>query len=223
MTRFVCWLWRGRGFWNAVARYEAEHVRVLASMLGRHGGHRLTCVHDGSFEMPAGVKSIVMPRDVAALPDYQPKIWAWSPEFHQLIGERFASIDLDTVILGDLAPVVETDAPIRLWGDAMGEPYNTSLFTVEPGFGNAVWDRYSPEALERARGRAARWTGDQSWVAHVLGPNMPALSHEGSLLRYAQRRNRQGVPIGTRAVFFCGPFCPRTESDHSRWVRQNWC
>src|SRR5688572_21530353 len=115
--RFICWLWRGRGFWKRVATYGTQHVEVLAAMLDRHGGHRLTCVHDGSFDLPADVDNIVMPPEVAALADYQPKLWAWSPELHELIGERFASIDLDVVVLGDLAPVLQKQAPIELWHD----------------------------------------------------------------------------------------------------------
>lgn len=220
--RFVCWLWRGRGFWKSVATYGPEHVAVLASMLERHGGHRLTCVHDGSFEMPAGVDAIVMPESVAALPEYQPKLWAWSPQFQERIGERFTSIDLDVVILGDLASLLATKLPIRLWNGAIGEPYNTSLFTLEPSHGQDVWTTLDQERLRRARENASYWTGDQSWVAHVLGPSMPAFGEDSGVVRYVRKLHRGWMPKGILAAFFCGPFCPNTERDHSEWVRQNW-
>lgn len=65
--QFVCFLWRGRGFERPVAKYGVEHVAVLASMLASHGGHRLTCIHDGVGGLPLGVDGVRMPDTVAAL------------------------------------------------------------------------------------------------------------------------------------------------------------
>src|SRR6185312_331970 len=96
--RFVCWLWRGVGCRREAIDYGPEHVHVLRSMLARHGGHELVCVHSADFDIPGPV----MPDDVSHLPDFLPKLWAWSPEFHAIVGGRFASIDLDAVVLGDL-------------------------------------------------------------------------------------------------------------------------
>ena len=48
---FVCWLWRGRGFWKRTMQYGPGHVRVLASMLQRHGGHRHACITDDSARL----------------------------------------------------------------------------------------------------------------------------------------------------------------------------
>jgi len=220
--QFVCLLWRGRGFWKDTAAYDASHVAVLASMLRRHGGHKLTCIHDGSFTMPEGVEGLQMPAIVAALPDYLPKLWTWSPELHERIGERFASIDLDVVLLGDVAPLLTGPEPARLWDEARLEPYNTSLLVVEPGFGHAVWESYSPQALASARRTAAYWTGDQSWVAHVLGPGRATFGQRDGIYRYRGSLHQQAAPAGALAMFFCGPMCPRTEGKKSEWVKQAW-
>jgi hypothetical protein len=221
--RFVCWLWKGHGFWKNTAAYDARDVEVLASMLKRHGGHDLTCITDGRFDLPKHIDQIVMPAEVAALPDYQPKIWAWSPELHDTIGERFASIDLDVVLLGD--PALESvwgTPPILLWDEAVDEPYNTSLFFLEPGHGQEVWGAYSPEALVAARSRRVRWTGDQSWVAYILGSKQPTFSEKAGIIRFRGGKHQHGVPLGTRAVFFCGPISPRVISDDCNWVREEW-
>lgn len=220
--RFVCWLWRGRGFWKRTVPYDAGHVAVLTSMLRRHGGHSLTCVHDGSFELPAGVDGIRMPDSVAALPDYLPKVWAWSPELHRIIGERFASIDLDVVLLRDVAPELGGPEPVRLWDQAKGEPYNTSLFALNPGFGYEVWGRMTPDRAADARAAAQRWTGDQSWVAHVMGPHLPTFGTRSGIIRYRPGMHRDAPPADARAMFFCGPFCPKTESEHAPWIRDHY-
>jgi len=218
--RFVCFLWRGRGFWKKTARYDARHVARLAAMLKRHGGHSLTCVQDGSFDLPVGVDQVIMPWQVAALPDYLPKLWAWSPELRARIGERFAVIDLDVVILADPAMVLGTGDPILLWDHAAREHYNTSLFALSPCAGSEVWRRLSPEAVTHAQALAPYWTGDQSWVGHVLGAGMPTFGEGDGVIQYRPKIHRASVPSGTVAAFMCGPYEPFSEAEHSQWVRQ---
>lgn len=219
---FVCWLWRGRGFEQPVATYGVEHVAILANMLRRHGDHILTCVHDG-VALPSGIGGIRMPPQVANLPDYLPKLWAFSPEFHELmLGARFVSIDLDVVVLGDLEPVLAARVPLLIWDSARGEPYNTSLFALEPGFHTEVWRSLTPADLERAKSAAARWTGDQSWLAHVLGPGVPTFGEDTGVIRYRPSKHRDALPEGTRAAFLCGPMDPATERERCGWIRRNW-
>jgi len=221
VTHFVCFLWRGRAFERPVARYGVEHVAVLASMLQRHGGHRLTCVHDG-IEPPPGVEGIRMPDAVAALPDYLPKLWAWSPELHKRFTERVAFIDLDVVIVGDLAPVIDTDDDVLLWDSAVGEPYNTSLYALRPGHHQEVWTSLTPGRLDLAKRQAKRWTGDQSWVAFVLNLTMPTFGEDTGVIRYRRSLHKLDLPAGTRAAFFCGPMAPDTEKSQTRWIARHW-
>jgi len=218
-VQFVCCLWRGSGFWKTVARYDERHVVVLASMLRRHGGHDLICVQDGTFDIAA---SIVMPERVSTLPDYLPKLWLWSQEFHAIVGRRFAAIDLDVVIAGDLGPLVSGTEPIRLWCDGRGEPYNTSLFALDPGAGSAVWTRMTPAAVQSARLTARRWTGDQSWVAHILGGGIPVFGERSGVIQYRPKLHRRAMPAGMLAGFMCGPYEPASEARESDWVRQLW-
>lgn len=219
--RFLCSLWDGSGFWKRTARYGADDVVKLASALRRHGGHDLTCVTDGAFELPSFIDQIRMPDCVASMPDYLPKLYLWSPELQQIVGERYASIDLDVVLLEDVAPVLG-DAPVVLWDEAVGEPYNTSLFAVEPGHGTTVWQHYTPERLYHARAVATRWTGDQSWVAHILGNGCKTFGERDGVIRYRGGQHMHGVPAGTRAVFFCGPISPATEVRETGWIAENW-
>jgi hypothetical protein len=220
-VNFVCFLWQGRAFERPVARYGVEHVAVLASMLQRHGGHRLTCVHDG-VDLPPGVDGIRLPEAVAALPDYLPKLWAWSPALHAHFTERMTFIDLDVVILGDLAPALRTAAPVRLWDSARDEPYNTSLFTIDPGYGQRVWTKMTPAAVDYAKSITARWTGDQSWVAHVLGPDYPTFGEDTGIVRYRRSLHAEVPPPGTRAAFLCGPMAPDTERSQCKWIKEQW-
>lgn len=188
-------------------------------MLRRHGGHSLTCVNDGTFKIPEGVSSIIMPAKVAALPDYLPKLWAWSKQFHDIIGERFASIDLDVVIAGDLAPILQAKQKLRIWNHARLELYNSSLFALEPGYGNQVWDRLTPADLERAKQCALYWTGDQSWIAYVLGRGYSTFSEADGVIQYRPKFHRQKMPAGMLAAFLCGPYEPFSEAEKCPWLK----
>lgn len=221
--RFVCQLFRGKDFWKATARYDERHVIVLASMLYRHGGHSLTCIQDGSFSIPPGITSITMPEHVAALPDYQPKLWVWSRQLHDLIGERFAVIDLDVVIAGDLAPVLARSERFCIWDHAAGELYNSSLFVISPGFGNAVWDCYSVNTFARVRhdyeNSGRYWTGDQSWIGHVLGRGKTTFGECDGVIQYRPKYHRAVMPSDMLACFMCGPYEPFSEAEESEWVK----
>ena len=74
---FLCWLFRGNDFdRNKVMTYRPEHVRTLAAMLRRHGGHDLVCVSDMSVP---GVRVVPMPDAVAAPPATARAIFTCGP------------------------------------------------------------------------------------------------------------------------------------------------
>lgn len=221
----LCWLFQGHGFdRRRVMAYGPEHVRVLAAMLRRHGGHQLVCVTDQPEAVQeVGVDAVAMPAEVAALPRYFPKLWAFSRACGDFIGERYASIDLDAVVVGDLAPVLDTADDFLVWDQARGEPYNTSLFALEPGARAEVWDRFNEQAAEAAERTASfRWTGDQSWVAWVLGAGQRTFGEDAGVIQYRPTLHRAGPPAGARALFLCGPFLPDLEAAHSQWLREAW-
>lgn len=188
-------------------------------MLQRHGGHSLTCINDGSFQLPDNVRSIVMPERVAALPNYLPKLWGWSRQLHNIIGERFASIDLDVVIAGNLAPILQNGQKLHIWNHARLEHYNTSLFAIEPGYGTQVWDRLTPADLQRARQSAAYWTGDQSWIGYVLGRGCSTFGEAEGVIQYRPKFHRQTMPPGMIAAFLCGPYEPFSEAEKCPWLK----
>ncbi|MEC9346068.1 MAG: hypothetical protein VYB54_07560 [Pseudomonadota bacterium] len=222
MATFVCWLFRGNDFdRRKVMTYTPAHVATLAAMLQRHGGHRLVCVSDMDVNVP-GVRVIPMPRHVSALISYYPKLWAFSMQFAEQIGERFASIDLDVVVMGDLGPLLDEPGDFRIWDSARGQPYNSSFFVMDPGARWRVWEDFDQALAERVKSRYERWCGDQGWIAHVLGPDEAVFPEsEGELIRYRSREHQFGVPETAKAVFTCGPYRPDTLR-HLHWVEDHY-
>lgn len=202
-----------------MAVYDERHVSVLADALRIHGNHELICVQDGSFDIPG---SIMMPKEIAALPNYLPKLWAWSPEFHSIIKRSFTFIDLDVFIFDDISSAVNTKYLFHCWNDAKLEAYNSSLFHLQYGYGHNVWQWLTPERLTDAKAKARRWTGDQSWIEYILGSNMPTFGRETGIIRYGPRGHKNGVPDGTKAMFLCGPYEPISEGNKLAWINQRY-
>lgn len=214
---FVCWLWRGSG----PVEYGVGHVHVLSKMLERHGGHELVCVTDDQEVQFKSVRKISMPLAVSNLGGYYPKLWLWSETLQRLVGaRRFASIDLDVVVTGNLAEC-DTGEPLLFWRDAAGrEPYNTSLVFLNAGQGFDVWRRWPLANLENVKAAYPYWTGDQSWVAWVLGGGCAAFADRGVVQYRPEHRNAQ--PANMRAAFMCGPYDPCKEATKSSWVEREW-
>lgn len=215
---FATTLFRGSGFDRSrVMTYGPEHVGVLASMLRRHGGHDLVCIHDGQ-EMPAEVRGIEMPTAVKDLPTYAPKLYLFSQAVGDAIGERYACIDLDVILLGDVSTILPA-ADFAIWDQARGEPYNSSLMAMEPGARRIVWDNLTPDAWGRARSTTRhRWTGDQTWIAECLGEGEATFSEATGVLQYRPSKHRQAPPDSALALFTCGPYRPDLEAAHSPWI-----
>jgi hypothetical protein len=106
---FVCFLWRGHGFWKDTASYGSRHVSVLASMLRRHGGHELVCVTDRPGEVPEGMRAIAMPDEVAALPNYLPKLRPGHRGGTEPVGQRGVALMADPIFPGTSQHLVLID------------------------------------------------------------------------------------------------------------------
>ncbi|MEJ2125545.1 MAG: class I SAM-dependent methyltransferase [Alphaproteobacteria bacterium] len=215
--RFVCFLWRGKAFWKDVAKYGEEDVAYVSRALRRYG-HSLTCVHDGTFDIAQyGIPEIIMPEFVASMPDYMPKLWLWSVDFQERIGEPFAFIDLDCVIIDDPAAVFDTKHRLNFWDWAKDEPYNTSLVYITPYTGNNVW-------LNRGRVAEAKrnwkyWTGDQSLVGWTLGEGLHTFGEAEGVVQFRKETMSDAKP-NARVIFFCGPRGPRDVMASVPWLKE---
>lgn len=219
--QFVCILYKGYDFPKPVATYDERDVAYLRDRLAEFG-HSLLCVHDGHFPelRKACDLDFRLPRRVYSLPDYEPKLWLWSRQFHDMLhamGERrFAYIDLDCIVLKDLADLLTTDDPVRLWNFAKREPYNTSLFACDLYQGNEIWERRSE--IPEAKTKWPYWTGDQSFVGYVLGAGCATFGPDDGVVNFSRKTMQAGPPKGAKVVFFCGPNSPQQERAHTPWV-----
>lgn len=164
MTTTVCCL-----FVRGHVPYTAEYVVRLAAMVKRwmDRPYRFVCLTDRAymFKGSAGI-------DTIAVKPF-PGLYAWWNKLHLFRADiglqgRVLYLDLDTLVVGSLAPILDHDGVFALLPhegkfDGKGprrvvKRFNSSVMVWRHGFNGFIWDNFHPTVSERL------W-GDQDWIA----------------------------------------------------------
>lgn len=236
MLTVLAWKWQTGG----TAVYTADHVNRLRAMVARHLAlpHQFTCLTDDPAGLDAGIAVVPMFPGAARYVRNLRRLRMFAGD-GLVPGERILNLDLDTVILDDLTPLVAAlaAAPVAVWWSPakrspVGRACNPSfvLFArealVEP------WREFAanPERIFAQAG--AEWhpgTSDQcvlSWWLHTRRYVDCVRVSEGEGL-YSFRDHvapRGQVPADARLVGFYDrydPSDPQLQAAHP-WIREHW-
>lgn len=240
MISVVVWKWETK---NYRSKFTAETVNVMRSMVARNYAtpHRFICITDNPEGIDPRVEIVPLWRDFRDVesphgggnPACYVRLKAFAPEMREVLGERFVSIDLDTVIVGDLAPLFDRPEPFVIWRHHLPKPgrngpksrYNGSMWLVEAGAHPEVWTRFT----NADKGREAYLKGyhgsDQGWMHYVIGDDAPGWSAADGVYsyRYEILANHAGkLPPGARVVFFHGLPDPWDVRARHAWIEEHW-
>lgn len=237
MISVVCWRWKPREGYRST--YPPETVNVLRRMVARHyrSDHRFICVTDDPSGLDPGIDVVPLWNDFADVPNphgaknpscYR-RLRAFHPDIGTVFGDRFVSLDLDTVIAGDLAPLFDRPEDFVIYGDTNKKtPYNGSLFLLRAGARPQVWTQFDPRLSPKQSMAAGCWGSDQGWISLCLGPKEARYSRRDGV--YSFRNELQSVRGGkdlgkdVRVVVFHGRLDPWNTYVQSQypWVRAHW-
>lgn len=235
----VCWRWQPPPGYRST--FGPETVNVLRRMVARHyqAPHRFVCVTDQTDGLDPEVEVVPAWNDHARIasphgrknPSCYRRLRAFSPDIAETFGERFVSLDLDCVIVGDLRPLWDRPEDFVMWGDTNSQPgsyYNGSMFLLRAGARPKVWQDFDPETSPQIAMKAGCFGSDQGWISYCLGPGETKWSKADGVysfrndFRLPQRRD---LPADARIVIFHGsddPWAMHVQADHA-WVRRAWC
>jgi hypothetical protein len=232
---FVCFKWRAPlGYRSS---YGPQQPNTLWSMLARNyeGPCRLTCITDDPVGISSEIRVIPMWEFGGDIPSphgqgnpscYR-RLPLWGELGAQLIGPRFATLDMDIVIVDRINPIFDVEDDFRIWGDtAKGTPYNGSITLQTAGARRQVWDDFCPIESPK-KGRALGYIGsDQAWIAARLGPHEKKWTKRDGIYSYRNEVAKNGgqLPAGARIVVFHGfydPWHPTMRAKHP-WVRRHY-
>lgn len=229
----VCWKWRAPARYRS--QFTATHVNVLQRMVARHlrMPHRFLCITDD----PAGIACETLPLwsepSVAGIPPERPNCYRrlrlFARDAAALVGERYLSLDLDTVICGDITPLVDRAEDFVIWGDtAPGTPYNGSMLLLRTGTRPQVWEQFDPTRSPAAGRRLGYIGSDQAWIGACLGPREARWTAADGVYSFRNQiqapRGNGRLPVGARIVFFHGqhdPWDPTVQRKYP-WISEHW-
>jgi len=151
--------------------YSREYVSRFEGMVRRWlPDCDVVCLTDRPFEMPAGVQGVHI-GGPGALPGWWSKVHLFNPAILEA-GRRVLYLDLDTLVVAPLAPLLEYSASFALCphegrfnganGRAVVKRFNSSVMVFTSGAHAALYRTWSPAV-------AARLWGDQDWLGEQLG------------------------------------------------------
>lgn len=229
MITVVCWKWRQPGYRSI---FQPYHVHVLRNMVKRNLSvpHRFVCITDDATGInPALVETmelwnepnIVLPQ---GKPNCYRRLRVFADDVSDWLGDRILSIDLDTVITGDITSLVDINDDFKIWGDtARNTPYNGGFWLLKAGARTQVWDKFTNNVPKITKSQ--RMVGsDQAWLSYCLGPRENRWTTDDGVYSF---RNHLGsgtepLPDDARIVFFHGKFDPwdAEVQKQSPWIKK---
>lgn len=254
MIRVVCWKWKPRGPKRDRIAYTAEHVNKLASGVDRHlrMPHEMVCITDDPEGIDGSVRIVPLWEDLRDYGMCWLRLKVFSDEMADVIGPRFVSIDLDTVIVGGLDPLLDIPHSFAAWRNVgRGATYCGSMFLMDAGARQRVWDEFDASELEyreilpKLKNHGCRYIhprayeaghvigSDQAWMSYVLGPDEHMWDERDGVLSHRDERfefNKLGLPQSpelpedARVVFFHGSGDPAMDKVRKRhpWIEEHW-
>jgi len=157
--------------------YTADYVVRLERMVARYlrRPHQFLCLTDRAAELPAHIQTRSIASLAGVVPDngvgYWNKLRLFDPRL-ELRG-RVLFLDLDTLVVDDLDPIVDYPATLALTTDALVlerahlttdrygrrlvRRFNSSVMVWDGGTHTDLWTRWAPTV-------AAQLSTDQDWI-----------------------------------------------------------
>ena len=235
--KVVCWKWvTPDGYRSA---FTHAQVNTLFNMVTRnyHKPFEFICITDNARHIDSGVRVIPLEQveKFAHLPSphggvnpacYR-RLWMYSEQARDVIGERFVSIDLDVVLTGDVTPVWDRPEDFMIWGETLRRtPYNGSMQMMTAGARKHVYDEFDPDTSPMTARKAGFDGSDQAWISYKLGPNEKRWTQQDGVHSFRLHVKPFGgrMPANARIVFFEGqvdPWSP-TARRVCPWVEEHW-
>lgn len=236
MLTIVTWKWK-----PPVTGYRStfgpDTVNTLARMVARHypHPHRVVCVTDDPKGIDASIGIVPLWTDLSNVQNphgaHQPSCYrrlkAFSAEARKWFGERFVSVDLDCVIVGDLSSIWNRPEEFVIWGSGTDKRVwcNGSMWMMTTGARRQVWDTFNPRTSPGQAKRSGFFGSDQGWIAHCLGRKEAMWTTRDGVysFRVHLKAGQMPLPENAKIVFFHGKFDPWHERCQAiSWIRSHY-
>lgn len=235
LTVAAFWWFDPNGKNNDIYIYGPDHVRTLKKMVERHLSipHRFVCITDQPAHRLPGIETVALDKTHHLPGTRFTKLMMYAPDAAETIGERILALDLDTVIVGSLDPLVDREEDLVLWrnpnfGGRKRARYNTSIVLHRAGTRPEFYTKFDktrhPQILRERVGGT-----DQAWVSHLASPDEAHWTDKDGVYGAGRLLDivpgvKTTLPDNARVVFFPGrrePSMPEIKHQHP-WLAEHY-
>jgi len=211
--------------------YSAEHVNILYKSVKRNTTipFKFICVTDDPSGLNDEIQVIDLWDKYKNLGGCYNRLYIFSEEIKNLLGERFICIDLDCVIVDNIDTILtrKEDFIINKFISKGGhnQIYNGGLIMMTAGTRKSVWEDFHPikslETLDRLRNEKNLVGSDQAWIQANLGENESMFTENDGIYDYSFLPDKK-LPENAKMIFFPGKVDPSQEKDKVEWIIKHW-
>lgn len=242
----ACWYWRdNQDRCERAYVYGPEDVSLLRNQVARNLSlpHEFVCVTDRTQEIERGIRTIAIDRRLHIPGGRYAKMAVFAPDAEKVFGGRILTLDLDTVVVGALDPLVNRPEDLVMWrnpnfGLKRRAFYNTSMMLIRAGVRPQLYESFSQKMIDEAHGKTG-WGGtDQRLVSYMLARGNPhdprsykdahwtaedGIYGAGRLGDYHPELAHTVLPKNARIVFFPGRRHPKQEKVREKhpWIPEH--
>lgn len=201
--------------WGGLYRYTPEHVNRLYRGIERNTTlpFEFFCITDIPEGLDPRIRIIPLWNDLREMGGCFLRLKAFSEEMRDVIGERFALVDIDCVVTGNVDPIFARDDDFIIWSH--NGNYCASMFMMNAGCRREVWEDFDP--IESPKLGTIEGT-DQRWIHHKI-PGESMWTPADGVYNVVRAWD---LPQNARMVFFPGKRDPSTLVNRVGWIRQHW-
>lgn len=228
--KIVTWFWNNPAAKNRpFFEWTPEHVHRLAAGFKKHLNmpHEFMVVTDQPEKLDASKVTVVPLWD--DLRDWQrcfTRLKAFCTSMQETLGDRFVSIDLDTLIVDDVTPIFDRPEPFVGYRDSKNPlVYSGALWMKDWDAENRVWETIKlVRAMDFSK---AKYVGsDQCWMTTVIGEGThPRWSWEDGIYDFWNIEELPALPENSRIIFFNGmrrDMSIKAFQDRYPWINEHW-
>lgn len=246
MYTIICWKWDNGLHPKKDIIFSAEHINILYAMLKRSVKvpFELVCITDNAVGLHKDIRIVKLWNDYMEKGGCFVRLKVFSDKIQELLKcDRFLSIDIDTVIVGDMTPFVTACNDFIIYGNIWRKfVYCGSLFGLNCGCRQQVWDKFNPDDHQfNGRGTYSGGT-DQKHINNMLYPGEAMWTEKDGIynfstdiMRYKNQiimKHRENkikggdgfLPDNARVVFFNGKYDPSHKELQKEypWILKHW-
>lgn len=208
--------------------YTDKHVHIHKNMLERNITipFKYVCITDEPVE---GIECVPLWDICTDLGGCYNRLYVYSKDMKDILGERFMYTDLDVVITSNIDHIVgrTEDFVINSYKPLQtdvkyAQKYNGGMILMDAGARSHVWDDFdpylSPHFIEKKTLERQCIGSDQAWASLMLD-NEALFTEEDGV--YEMRQAGRELPENACMVFFAGRRDP-SECNYE-WVKKHWC